>query len=465
MKKIIFLSIIFIFSSYLPSWSGETEEDIKIEKTIFEINRDRGLEYGDFVAEERGKDVEERVEIEETLFEIEKDDWLKYNRFLSDLHRDFYPRPVPFFPEYFFDKTDAFVPSLRVTQEYDDNIQLNAGPAKEASWKTNLAPSIKFRFPWDQTFLAVSYTPSFILYYNRDDKLDLNHDAQVDLRHEFGPRLTVGVKDDLLRKEDPEDIRPNVGVFQENADYWKNDAVLNLSYNLTRRIYLLLGYTNTWIKYDKKIMADSFDRLSHDGEAGVSYQPNPYDSLDLTYRYRYTDYDVNPSDYYSNLLTVGGEHRFGKHLTAKLRGGYEIRDYRSGDNLENPYVEAILEYIFSPRFKTELWYWYKTEDTFEFDYRGLRVHGVQGKVVYYFTPKTFLTVSARGEFNRFPSRASKEEPQSRSEDFYSWGANIAHEIKTDLFLEVGYKYSKSDSEFPGDSYQRNQYYAGFNYFF
>jgi len=293
----------------------------------------------------------------------------------------------------------------------------------------------------------------------------LNHSAYVDLRHEFGPRLTVGINDDLLRKEDPEDIRPSVGIYQENADYWKNAAVLDVSYNLTRKIYLLLGYSNTWFEYDKKIMADAFDRLSHNGEAGVKYQPNPYDSLDITYRYRYTDYDVNPSDYHSNLITVGGEHRFGKHLTAKLRGGYEIRDYRAGDNLNNPYAEALLEYIFSPRFKTELKYWYKTDDTFEFQYRGLRVHGVQGKAVYYFTPKTFLTVSARAEFNRFPSKTSKEEPEARSEDFYSWGGNIAHEIKTDVFLEVGYKYSKSDSEFTNDSYQRNQYYAGFNWFF
>ncbi len=69
----------------------------------------------------------------------------------------------------FSDKDDAAKPSVRIVQEYDDNIGLEPGDLKEGSWKTLLIPTILLDFPGKQTRLFLEYTPAFIFYYRRDD--------------------------------------------------------------------------------------------------------------------------------------------------------------------------------------------------------------------------------------------------------------------------------------------------------
>jgi hypothetical protein len=367
--------------------------------------------------------------------------------------------------EKFFDKNDSFYPSFRIMQEYDDNIYLQERQLHQASWKTFYIPSIKFKFPGAQTFFNLIYTPTFIYYYSRDDKWDINQNASLDLRHDFTPRWSAWGREEFRRKEDPSDTR-SMSIAQRNARYQTNYAALGGSYNLTRKFYLLLDYENEWINYDKRPFKEFYDRISHNGDINLRYQPNPSDKLECSYRYRRTNYYKNDSDYSSHLVSLALSHRWTKQVDFNIRGGYERRDYDRGVRYESPYFKIGLNILFNRDFRISLRGWHKIEDTFEFSHQGYREDGVEGELHYYLTARVCLNLNSAFIFSHYPPSLCKDNREcSADEDYLRLEGNIAYEVKKYLFLELGYRYTDNNSDFNLASYRRNQLYLAVSSYF
>ena len=350
-------------------------------------------------------------------------------------------------------------------QEYDDNIYLQEKQSRQASWKTVYIPLIKFKLPGEQTFFSFMYSPTFIYYYSRDDKWDINQDASLDLKHDLTPRLNLWCRDKFRRRESSEYNR-SISVSQRNVHYQANNAGIGGNYKLTRNFFLLFDYENEWVGYDKQPLQDIYDRISHNGDISFRYQPNPADKLECSYRYRRTNYDKNDSDYYSHLVTLALSHRWSKQLDLNIRGGYESRDYDRGARYESPYLKIELDISFNRDFRIELRGWHKIEDTFEYTHEGYQEDGVEGELHYYLTARTCLNLNSAAIFSHYPPSLCKDNEEcSADENYLRLEGNLTYQIKRDLFLELGYRYTDNNSDFRSASYQRNQFYFGANYYF
>ena len=151
---------------------------------------------------------------------------------------------------------------------------------------------MQLEFPGDQTYFRLAYTPTFIVYWTRDDVLDLNQHAMLNIQQNFTPRDNIGLEDLFIRKEDPEDIRPAAAPTQRNADYNRNHLTLAYTHNLTRKYIIFLKYRNERDEYDKESGLAGLDYWSNNGEAHFRYQQSPSNKLECYYRYRVNDYDT-----------------------------------------------------------------------------------------------------------------------------------------------------------------------------
>jgi hypothetical protein len=362
----------------------------------------------------------------------------------------------------FLDKDDAANPSVRIVQEYDDNIGLEPGYLKEGSWKTFLAPTILLDFPGKQTRLFLEYTPTFIFYYRRDDELDINHDAVVKFSHYFTPRYWVHLNDIFLRKEDPQDIRRPVIPQERDADYNFNLAEFIFGNQLTKKIIWGIEYNNERFDYDKSVMRKYFNRTSNVGEATFRYELNPALRLNGSYRYRNTDYDQSDSDYYSHLLRGGCHYQIAKRLTAQVWGGYQSRHYDTGQTLTGPYLEINFEIIVRNNLYFEVAYWHKIEDTYEITHRGSLENGLKGTAHYRLFPKIKLVLDYLGIFSHYPSSLEVEgETTSANETFWRLNAAVDFEVLEDTLIKLGFRHTENSSDFPDASYYRNQIYIEF----
>ncbi|HOO77182.1 MAG TPA: outer membrane beta-barrel protein [bacterium] len=364
--------------------------------------------------------------------------------------------------EAFFSKDDALAPAVRIVQEYDDNIGLESDDLREGSWKSLVIPTLALDFPGRQTSCFVEYTPAFIYYYTGADRLDVDQDAAVKFSHFFTPRYWVHLNDIFLRKETPQDIRRPVVPQERNADYNFNLVEARFGNQLTKQITWGLEYDNEWFYYDTSIMRRFFNRVSNVGEATFRYELNPSLRLSGSYSLRFSDYEDDASDYYSHLLRIGVNYRLAKRLTLQVWGGYQARDYDSGQNLTGPYAEFDCEAMVSSELYLEAGYWHKIEDTYEITHRGVWEHGVKGTVHYRLLPKVKLTATYLGIFSYYPSSLDVAgEAVSADETFWKLEAEAAFEILADIVIKPGYRHTENSSDFPDASYFRNQTYLEF----
>lgn len=359
----------------------------------------------------------------------------------------------------FFMLDESFRPSLRIIQEYDDNIRLETGDDREGSWKTLLVPSLTLNFPGKRTSLLLDYTPAFVLYYRRDDELDVDQDASLKFTHHFTPRYWIHINNIFLRKETPQDIRRPDIPRQRNAAYNFNLAQFVLANQLTEQWLWKVEYNNERYNYDQSIMKRLFNRTGNIGEGRFQYKLNHDLRLKGSYVYRNTGYDQAGGDSYSHLYRAGCSFRIARGFTTEIWAGYQSRHVDIGQTLTGPYLEISL--ALSARDDLDFYaaYWRKIEDTFEIVRRGIWENGVRFRGRYKPLAKIELFVDYLGLFSYYPSSLiAEEELVSATETFWRLELGVEFQVLNKTSLELGYRRTENSSEFPGADYFRNQAY-------
>ena len=97
---------------------------------------------------------------------------------------------------------------------YDDNYLTQSPEFEEDSFGIEVAPTISYNRPMDQSYFGASYTYELQYYETRpDDPVDHLHEFLATFDHKFNQRYSLNITDSLLYTNEPEIRNNSAGVM------------------------------------------------------------------------------------------------------------------------------------------------------------------------------------------------------------------------------------------------------------
>ncbi len=354
---------------------------------------------------------------------------------------------------------DAFLPSLRFRLEYDDNINLTGRSEQRGSWKNVLEPGLKFNFPGEQTGLEFQYFPTFFLYWDRDDRYDINHTAFIQVEHSFDSRNKIRIANLFFRKEDPRDLTRVIVPGQRLADYYYNNLILKYRNQPNRRITWGVNYDNERYSYDAEVMKRSLNMTANDVGGVFQFQCSRRFKLKGVYQFRLVDYDQSDGDYRRHLFLGGFNWLANRRLTFDVLAGYTNQRLDSGVKLAGPYIETMIEAIVGPDLFIEVSYTHSIEDLPE-SYQPRRLgHTLEISAAYDLLPRLRLGSKYLGRLTYYPYRRSTEDERKTGSELF-WQSELYSEycLNPATSLKLGWRRTENSSNQPGSTFFRDQVY-------
>lgn len=356
----------------------------------------------------------------------------------------------------------------RLRLEYDDNIY-ETSTDKQDSFKIIEEIELGVTFNFEPTFITLRYRPSVIWWEEREpNDSDLNQDFDLVINHRVSERLSLGLKDTFRRSEIPQAIDRGTTI-RESGDFYYNVADGNLDYRLLPRTYMLVGGRYTILRYDEDIVADTED---YDiWSTGLTLRQNVTDLSRVLadYRYESTDYtdDVADRDADTHYVGLGLEYVLGASFVTTLRGGYQMKQFSDDalEDAEDPYFDASLTYIFSPRtrFSAGAGYSMFEADVYPFASQDRTI--IFASVAYDLTARVSLYLSGSyqmSEYNEDQLVATDldlPDDYGGDEDIIQGSARLAYQINARNSVELNYQYIDLQSDLR-EEFDRNRVSIG-----
>lgn len=444
--------------------------------------------------------------------------------------------------------THFFTPSFRTRIQYDDNC--TASNPKTKSWEAINAPRVAFKMPYEKAFIGANWQYTNIAYAMRPgDKTDNNQDLDFILRKDLSDRLTFGAKQYFQYRQQPFVARqPRDSMYppqstaadsawrwaftdpnlSENADYGLYAATFGVDYRINKKLGVDFTYNLERLQFMQSsgIVGPSLSYLSHTFMTVLNYRLLK-DTLFLAdIRFMKQDYDTIEKDYSAVIAAGGIKNRIGKSVICNGRLGYEFRkpstvangryigltgigqttrittpgqqynadvDINGHNESREPFVEADITYLFSKATQVKVGYKLKVVDTEQPSYADVKVQGVYSSLTHKLTAKTYLLFFASQDTRYYGNNRELEANICGAgtgyyphETITKFGFLVTQQLKPWMFLELGYNYVDTHSDFSpfgwntafGDynffdargeamnaSYTRNRIFSGINVIF
>jgi predicted porin len=266
----------------------------------------------------------------------------------------------------------TFTPRATVTEEYNDNIDLDRRNKKD-DFITTVTVGGTLELLGQMSGIRVSYDPGYSFYADNDEFDSWEHNLNATAWHQFSRETRLDLNNYFLYTKDPladddvEDERGNIIVQgndrQRNRDtYWRNVATARLSHQFGVEDTTNAAFTYQILKYDDPTDEDSQE---FSPSAGLTYWFTQWTGMELEGIYTRGIYDEDTSSDFNNYR---GRARLNQRVTRQfgVYGEYLqiFRDYdeeggvSSGGNEENNYwvyaPSAGVFYQFDPTLTSSL---------------------------------------------------------------------------------------------------------------
>ncbi len=354
----------------------------------------------------------------------------------------------------------------RLRLEYDDNVY-ERETDKVDSFKIIEEIELGVTFNFEPTFITLRYRPSFTWWENREpDDTDLNHDFDFVINHRVSPRLALGLKNTFRYAQESEVIDRGT-VVRDEGNFTYNVTDGNIDYQLLPRTYALVGGRYTLLRYDENAVAETED---YDiWSTGVTLRQNITDLTRLMVDYRFESIDYEGEDRGSDSDYVGGgiEATLGASLVGVLRAGYQMKDFNDEaiEDADEPYFDATLTYIFSPRTRFSAGGGYSMFEADVYPYASQDRTIFFASVAHDLTAKISLYLAGSYQLGEYdPEQAIATDVEipdtfSGDETITQGSARIAYQVNARNSLELNYQYTDLDSDLRED-FDRNRVSVG-----
>lgn len=373
--------------------------------------------------------------------------------------------------------TEQSVPiswSVGVNAIWDSNTTpTNPGPEQE-SFAINPYAGTSFVRVTPQTTLDVYARLGVIYYFDQPDGLpnDLNPASRVgvNLTHRINERLRYVSRNFVSYELEP-DYAFGVASDRQAGDYlfWETDNAIG--YRWTERLATYTGFTLTGLNYSDN---DNSDRYTWALYNQFRYQLTPQTVGTVDYRYAETAAGGVARDSGNQYLTVGFEHRFDPTTILVVSAGAQFSDGDDGfsTNGTNPYLMMTMQRQVNQQFSISAFLRYSSEvyDTVKLEGSELIQYsdpttlraGVTGS--YQISPALSifggLDVISTSFDNGFNTKGGGGFFRDADEKIFNLSIGATMKLTDYLYGSVSYNYTKSDSDFFLQTYDRNRVSVG-----
>jgi hypothetical protein len=353
---------------------------------------------------------------------------------------------------------------------YDDNVSPGFG-SKESSFAVSPYLGVSFVTITPQTTWDVYARLGLIYYFDAPpgvDDVSPESRAGFSLTHRFNERLRFSSRNFMAYELEPDYSYGYASSRQSQSYfYWQTDN--SVGYRWTERLATYTGFSLSGANYDEA----NNDRFTWTLYNQFRYQLAPQTVLTADYRYSETIGNGLSSDATDQYILVGAEHRFSPNTIGIIRGGIQLHDVDAGSSAQSPYLELALNSQVNQQFSVRAFTRYGIEnyDTVrsvpavglaEFSDRSTLRFGLSAE--YAISP----VLSLFGGVDYIPSDyqdgkavgAIKSPVGDYSEDIVNTYVGLSMKINDFLTGSLTYNYSHQDSDFAGQTYNRNRVSVG-----
>lgn len=358
---------------------------------------------------------------------------------------------------------------------YDDNVNPGLGEKEDS---TGITPFVGLSYTsiTPQTTLDVYARLGLIYYFDAPDTGGDSEDvysqsrAGLNFSHNFSERLRFASRNFIAYELEPDySYGYASGRQQGEYFYWSTDN--SIGYRWTERVGTYTGIRVTGADYDGK----SNDRVGWEAYNQVRYQLGPQTVITGDYRYSETYGGGQASDSTDQYLLAGIEQRFSPTTIGIARVGAQFRDVDDGDSNTSPYVELALNSQITQQFTVKAFTRYGIEsydtvrfdssipDAVEYDSRNTWRVGLSSSYVISPTFTVFSGIDyipATFEDGRALTAVAGTPVADRDEDTFNAYVGLSVKLTDYLTGTASYNYTKSDSDFDNNSYNRNRISLG-----
>lgn len=307
--------------------------------------------------------------------------------------------------------------------------------------KTNIALDATIDAYWydDQDTLPVGISDA-----SDDDYVGFTGNLNAD--HQLTDRLNIGISDELYITRDP--ARADFNSNSINRDkYTINYFEPKVYYEIADKFGIQAKYRHTLTDYFEEIE----DSSEHRGIFDIYYNLNRTSAIYLDYQVWARDYDLDSSDYTSNLVSLNYEKEF-NYFTIKGGAGYHHRSF-DADSLDDLDMFSWKVQIrgqdpdstlATTRSRVQLDFGQEMNDDGTGD-NYFKATFLQLEAGYRFFEK--LELSGKGHFQN-----SKYETDTRDEDTWLISARLAYQALDYLIVGLEGGYETRDSNIDGNGY-------------
>ena len=353
------------------------------------------------------------------------------------------------------------LPSLGLSIEYDDNIELTPNNEIE-DFIFHIIPGVVIELPSRKYAIRLGYQADILRYMDNTDLDTIHHfllaDARVALTVGLGLRLTDRfiITDDFSGFPVPE--------VTQREERWENTLDAGVDYTLRERYTFDVNFRWFMVDYkDDPADFNQFDRDDYTIAGTFFYRLMPKTSILGEVDYTLVRYDqpvsarARDSDGWRFWLGVKGD------ITAKttilLKVGWEWKDYESPAREDWNGLVAELNAIWKYREPSEVRVFggrANVESLFEGTAYYVTTYG-GAEARHFLNERLILRVRGLGGVNQYPENVLLGVGSAdRTDTFFEAGISLKYQMRRWLAFELGYNYLVNNSNFNEFDYTDNR---------
>lgn len=358
--------------------------------------------------------------------------------------------------------------SNRLRFEYDNNVFQTDGDEKD-SFNVYEAIEVALNLNLENTYLGISYRPSFVWYSGRDSgSTDFLNDLDANFSQKFGPVVTLGVSEKLRAGQLPA-VEDDDYQVRSDDDNVYNSILATLAIQMLPATRLDLSGRHVLLKYGE----DAHDNDNYRILVAGATLRQVFGSLTTGFvdgRYSDTSYFDAEEKFNRDSKTIyaglGLEQTFNPKLLGTLRAGFSRREFDLSDydDSNNPYADLSISFLPSPATRLTANLGYSIAESSAGNYLSENRLDTSLHFAHDFTAKITLNASvgyAHSEYDAKYQLVKAEDGSSSDEDSdrYYATALLAYQVVRNNWLELGWQFVKLDSDVE-TSYDRNRINLG-----
>ena len=238
-----------------------------------------------------------------------------------------------------------FLPSISISQEYDDNLYLDDRD-ETSDYISTASPRGILNLSTQTSQMEIMYSPSFVKYNEMDKHDTTRHSASLTFTRQINQYWSINCSERYIKSEEPIEDIDDVNGFRSGRDsYQRNNGRASFSYLFGAERELSMGYQYSWLdnnygNRDLSLPDDSIDdseRIDNGTTqrpfCNIDYWFNITNGLELDYEFvkaifwGENAFPENPANYTGHSLGITYKHRFRQDSIAFVKSAFTERDF------------------------------------------------------------------------------------------------------------------------------------------